>query len=55
MALQEHPIAWDHVGLNAELGAWHHVAMIYDGDGGFITVQRSFEQFRAAAPWSQLL
>jgi hypothetical protein len=46
-----HPIAWDHVGLNAELGAWHHVAMIYDGDGAlFRAARRGLERCRAAAP-----
>ena len=27
----EHEEAWDHVHIQAELGSWHHVAMVYDG------------------------
>ena len=27
----QHEEAWDHVNLRAEIGSWHHVAMVYDG------------------------
>ena len=46
----EHEEAWDHVHIQAELGSWHHVAMVYDGARKLVSSLCAFFQERSLKP-----